>query len=176
MKYCLKCKRVTPNDVAPTIRLTKNKRTQAVTRCKICNSKKFYFVKGKGLLNKAIDALPIEMHIPGYQYCGPGTKLDKRLARGDVGIYALDEVCKKHDIAYSQSSNLSNRHEADRFLSTVAQKIREDPNSTWKEKLAATFVKKAMDTKVKLGMGIKKTKRHGHIGRRITQARTSKFS
>ena len=28
------------------------------------------------------------MHIPGYQYCVPGTKLTKRLACGDPGIYA----------------------------------------------------------------------------------------
>lgn len=35
-----------------------------------------------------------------YNYCGPFTKLDERLARGDKGINELDEVCKQHDIAY----------------------------------------------------------------------------
>ena len=35
--------------------------------------------RGKGLLNKIINNLPVELHIPGYQYCGPdGTKLTKR--------------------------------------------------------------------------------------------------
>ena len=30
------------------------------------------------LVNKSIDLLPIELHLPGgYQYCGPGTKLKK---------------------------------------------------------------------------------------------------
>lgn len=37
------------------------------------------------VLNRAIDALPIEFHIPGYNWCGPGTKVQKRLARGDQG-------------------------------------------------------------------------------------------
>ena len=44
-------------------------------------------IEGSGLLsdiagtviNKSIDLLPVELHIPGYQYCGPGTKLSKRL-------------------------------------------------------------------------------------------------
>ena len=34
--------------------------------------------RGRGVLNKVINNLPVEMHIPGYQYCGPGTKLTKR--------------------------------------------------------------------------------------------------
>lgn len=32
-------------------------------------------VKGKGLVNSIINKLPFELHLPGYQYCGPGTKL-----------------------------------------------------------------------------------------------------
>lgn len=27
---------------------------------------------GKGIINSAINHLPIEMHVPGYQFCGPG--------------------------------------------------------------------------------------------------------
>lgn len=27
---------------------------------------------GKGIINTAINHLPIEMHMPGYQFCGPG--------------------------------------------------------------------------------------------------------
>lgn len=39
---------------------------------------------GNRLLNKIINKLPVELHIPGgYQYAGPGTKLEKRLTRGD---------------------------------------------------------------------------------------------
>ena len=42
------------------------------------------------------------MHIPGYQYCGPETKLRERLAREDPGVNELDRACKEHDIAYSK--------------------------------------------------------------------------
>lgn len=28
--------------------------------------------RGLGLVNKLIDKLPVELHLPGYNYCGPG--------------------------------------------------------------------------------------------------------
>lgn len=33
--------------------------------------------RGKGLVNQLINKLPVELHIPGYSFCGPGTKLKK---------------------------------------------------------------------------------------------------
>jgi len=71
--------------------------------------------KGCGFLNHAINALSIELHIPGYQFCGPGTYLEKRLARGDRGINPLDAACREHDIAYLQSKNFTKRHVADKI-------------------------------------------------------------
>jgi len=71
---------------------------------------------GAGLLDKTINALPFEVHIPGYQFCRPGTRLAKRLARGDRGINRLDAACREHDIAYSRSNDLADRHIADRVL------------------------------------------------------------
>lgn len=68
-------------------------------------SRKRAAAKGKGFVNNLINKLPIELHLPGYQYCGPGTNLKKRLARGDPGINELDKACKEHDIAYSQKKN-----------------------------------------------------------------------
>jgi len=49
-------------------------------------------VKSRGLLNRAINALPFELHIPGYQFCGPGKHLEKRLIRGDQVLWALTRV------------------------------------------------------------------------------------
>ena len=51
--------------------------------------------------DKIINNLPVELHIPGYQYCGPGTELTKRLACGDLGTNIVDRACKEHDIVYS---------------------------------------------------------------------------
>jgi len=68
------------------------------------------------LLNQAINALPFELHIPRYQFCGPGTWLTKRLARDDTGINPLDAMCRKHDIAYSRSNDLTDRNAANKVL------------------------------------------------------------
>ena len=79
--------------------------------------------RGKGLVNSIINKLLVQLHIPGYQYCGPRTKLKERLARGDPGINPLDAACKEHDIAYSKNrDNLNTRHAADRVLTQRAWK------------------------------------------------------
>jgi len=41
---------------------------------------------------------------------GPGTKLKKRLARGDPGI---NRLAKQHDIDYSKAKNLQDKWKAD---------------------------------------------------------------
>jgi len=51
------------------------------------------------LLNKLGNVMP-EMHLPGYNYCGPFTKLEERLARGDKPINKVDAGCQQHDIFY----------------------------------------------------------------------------
>lgn len=110
---------------------------------------------GTGFLNSVINKLPVELHIPGYQFCGPGTKLKGRIARGDPGINPLDAACKEHDIAYSQSDELEERHRADKILADKAwQRVKK--SSSFKEKLAGLTITAAMKAKTKLGMGTKK--------------------
>ena len=41
-----------------------------------------------------------ELHLHGYNCCGPFTKLDKRLARGDKPVNKLDAGYKEHEIFY----------------------------------------------------------------------------
>ena len=60
--------------------------------------------RGYGLdIQKWLGKTGIEFHWPGYQYMGPGTKLKKRLARGDQRINRLDRISKQHDIDYSEA-------------------------------------------------------------------------
>lgn len=114
---------------------------------------------GKGLINNIINKLPIELHIPGYQYCGPGTKLVKRLARGDPGINPLDAACKEHDIAYSKNQeNLESLWKADRVLTERAWERVLAKDAGIGEKTAAWVVTNAMKAKTKLGMGVKTNK------------------
>lgn len=122
--------------------------------------------RGKGFIDKIVDILPIEMHIPGYQYCGPGTNLEKRLKRGDPGINPLDAACKQHDIAYNTKDSKS-RSLADKKLQDIAmERVRAKDASTG-ERAAALLVAGAMKTKrslTKVGSGLKKSrKKKTHI-------------
>lgn len=112
--------------------------------------------KGKGLLNKLINKLPFEVHLPGYNFCGPGTKLEKRLSRGDSGINALDEACKEHDIVYSETNNLKERHKADKRLYKVAKKRITSSAASVGEKAASLTVAGVMKVKTAVGMGHKR--------------------
>lgn len=105
------------------------------------------------VLNRAIDILPTEIHLPGYQYCGPGTNLTKRLARGDPGINKLDSACKLHDIAYSKYSDSKNRSVADKELAERAWGRVKASDSSLAEKAAAWAVTNIMKAKSKLGAG-----------------------
>lgn len=108
------------------------------------------------VINKGIDLLPVEVHIPGYQYCGPGTHLKKRLDRGDPGINKLDEACKVHDIAYSHFKDSRNRLEADRTLAEKAWERVKASDSSIGERAAALLVTNIMKAKSKLGGGKRK--------------------
>ena len=44
---------------------------------------------------------------------GPGTKLKKRLARGDPGINRLDRLAKQYDIDYCKTKTLQDKWKAD---------------------------------------------------------------
>lgn len=71
-----------------------------------------------GPLNALIDALPFELHVPGYHYLGAGTKLTERLERGDAPINPLDEAARLHDIAYSEKK--TDRRQVDQKLAERA--------------------------------------------------------
>ncbi|KAL4104248.1 hypothetical protein QTP88_019557 [Uroleucon formosanum] len=111
---------------------------------------------GKGFVNSLINSLPFEAHVPGYQYCGPGTKLKKRLDRSDEGINPLDAACRDHDIVYATSKYLSDRHKADKMLENRAWERFKVEDSSRKEKLVAYAVTNAMKAKRKKGMGCKR--------------------
>ena len=110
-------------------------------------------------LNHAINALPIELHISGYQFCGPGTHLEKRLGRGDWDINPLGAACRGYDIAYSRSKYLTKWYVADKILAEEARKRISAKNSTLRKKAAATAVWAAVKTKMRIGMGLKTKKK-----------------
>lgn len=117
--------------------------------------------KGLGLFDKIIDKLPFEAHLPGgYNYCGPGTRLEKRLARGDKGINGLDELCKRHDIAYANNKDSAERYNADKELQSGALKRLFAKDASFGERAASLLVSTAMKAKTgltKFGMGLSKS-------------------
>lgn len=121
-----------------------------------------------GIIDTIINNLP-EMHIYSYQYAGPGTKLEKRLARGDPGKNKLDVACKDHDIAYTTCEDSKSRRKADKMLISRAFKRIYSRDAKLDERAAALLVTALMGAKVgltKIGFGLsasttnKKMKKH----------------
>jgi len=75
---------------------------------------------------------------------GPGTKLAKRLKRGDPGINRLDKIAKQHDIDYSHAKNLQDKWKADTKMIKAIDKL---PGS---KTMTERIVKRIMQAKKKL--------------------------
>ena len=115
---------------------------------------------GCGILNSLINKLPVELHLPGYQFCGPRTKLQERLNQGDVGVNPLDSFCRDHDIAYSKSrDDLSARHAADKVLAKKALGRVFARDASLGERMNALLVSNIVNAKRKLGMSLNKLTR-----------------
>jgi hypothetical protein len=151
------------------------KRGRGLTSSAVSLFKKaFSAVPTGALINTAIDALPIELHLPTYQYCGPGTKLRKRLKRGDPGINKLDEACKAHDIAYSNYSDSEKRSIADRALAEKAWQRVKSSDASVAERAAALAVTAAMKAKTAVGGGSRRRKRNTYRRKRVSGGGTKK--
>lgn len=86
----------------------------------------------------------IEFHIPSYNYAVPGTRLQRRLKRGDKRINRLHKIAMYHDIAYSKAKNLQEKWRADEEM---IQSIDRLPG---KKTLTEKAVKKIMKAKKRL--------------------------
>ena len=101
--------------------------------------------RGRGFdIQKLLGKTGIEFHWPGYQYMGPGTKLKKRLKRGDPGINRLDRIAKQHDIDYSRARDLQDKWKADTKMIKAIDKL--PGNKTMTERI----VKRIMQAKKRL--------------------------
>lgn len=67
------------------------------------------------VIDEFLEKLP-EIHITGYNYCGPNTDL----ARCEPSVNDLDSACKEHDITYAQSRDFKMRTNADKKLFSKA--------------------------------------------------------
>lgn len=131
---------------------------------------------GSGLFNSMLKKFPLpEMHlnlpnnVPSeniengsfnnkgkYSYCGPGTKVQKRLKEGYQGINSLDKACKQHDIYYLKHKTTKERNAADDLLSKKASEIALDDNEPDYVRKDARLVTGVMGMKSRFGMGFSK--------------------
>lgn len=124
--------------------------------------------KGYGVIDYIINKLP-EIHVPSYQFCGPGTDLQTRLNRGDPGINELDAACKQHDISYSKVNDSKERYKADKALTKQAFKRIFAKDSKLPERATAALVTGLMATKMglsKIGFGLGGRRRRGNRRRK----------
>ena len=106
--YCVKCKKATDTSNVQ-FAVSKNGRNMKRGTCVICRTTKTQFIiaqKGGSLLNKAINNLPFEMHLPGHNFTGPGTKLKKRFnpdltpKEWSKPVNRVDKAAYHHDVCY----------------------------------------------------------------------------
>lgn len=183
--YCLRCKSHTKT-LNEQVENMRNGRPAKKGTCAVCGARKSQILSSKAggsLLNSALNALPLpEMHmrlpsgiaselVPGgafqntgkYSYCGPFTKLDKRLSQGYRGVNKLDQACLNHDVAYAVHSDTAGRNAADDVLAAAASKIALTDAPEWEKKNART-VAAIMSAKSRFGMGIKSKRTKGGKG------------
>ena len=79
-----------------------------------------------------------------YYYGGPGTKLAKRLKRGDKPKNRLDRIAMHYDIAYSKANNLQDKWKADDVMIKAIDRL------PGKKTMTEKVVKKIMQAKKKL--------------------------
>src|SRR5215211_8366755 len=152
MMFCLKCQL---NTESKDLRQeqTKNKRWRLKAICVICGSWKSKFIKDPkgGDIVDEIGKHVGEIHFPGSNYQGPGTKFTDRILRGDKPVDRVDEAAMHHDLAYHIYKDKDKRHEADRKLLADIDSIQ---NPTFKEKLKAMTTKAVIKPKLFLGLGM----------------------
>jgi hypothetical protein len=107
------------------------------------------------MLNKLGNVMP-ELHLPGYNSCGPFTKLNERLARGGAPINKLNGGCPKHGIFYRDHKDTKERHVAEKELADIAKGRMYANDAIVGEKINSALVRAAMNSKVFFGMGIKR--------------------
>ena len=117
--YCLKCRRVTETENIATA-TSKNGRLMRRGQCVTCRKTKTQFIKrdatSEGFLNSLVNKLSFEMHLPGHNFTGPGTKLHERLNSDgtpnewSIPLNRVDNAAYHHDLCYSKHDDTKTRN------------------------------------------------------------------
>jgi len=115
--YCVKCKKHTETTDVQLL-TARNSRLMQRGICSVYGKRKTQFVKaGSGLFNKAVSNLPFELHLPGHNFTGPGTRLDRRLnldltpREWSKPTNRVDTAAYHHDLCYAKHQERKTRNE-----------------------------------------------------------------
>ena len=164
--FCVKCKKKTQS-IDPQLSVTSTGRPIEYSTCTVCGTKKSRLMKvspqnvsGSGVFNDLLNKLPLKnVHLPGYNYAGPFTELDKRLnpdgtpKPGFEPKNEIDRVAMEHDKCYAKYSDTGNRNNI--CDKKMLQELDAYQPKGFREKLDKTIVKGAIGAKYKLGFGRK---------------------
>ena len=164
--YCVRCKKRTNTD-NEQFTTSKNNRHMKLGTCTVCDTTKTQFIKsskGGPILNKVINNLPIEMHLPGHNFTGPGTKLNKRLnpdltpKKWSKPINRVDKAAYHHNLCYLKNNDTATRNAVcDKNMLSELSGIY---NPSLKERMERSLVSTLIGTKKRFGWGVGKKKFH----------------
>ena len=107
---------------------------------------------GGSFLNTLVNKLPFEMHLPGHNFTGPGTKLYKRLnsdgtrKEWSIPINRVDNEAYHHDLCYSKHDDTKTRNEV--YDKTMLGELSGIVNPTLRERIDKSIVGKLIKAKV----------------------------
>ena len=158
--YCVRCKKKTET-TNEQLATTSNNRSMKRGKCAICGTTKTQFVKsakGGSILNKMINNLPVEMHLLGHNFTGPGTKLNKRLntdltpKEWSKPINIIDKASYHHDICYLKNNDTATRNNV--CDKNMLQEMKDIYNPTLRERMERGLVSSLIGTKKRFGWGV----------------------
>ena len=144
---------------------TKNNKHMKRGTCVVCGTTKTQFIKvptGGSLLNKAINNLPVEMHLPGHNFTGPGTKLNKRLnpdlrpKKWSKPINRVNKAAYHHDLCYLKNNDTATRNAV--CDKNMLKELEGIYNPSIREKMECGLVSTLIGTKAHFGMGVREKK------------------
>ena len=133
--------------------------------CVICGTTKTQFIKspkGGSLLNKFINNLPVEMHLPGHNFTGPSTKLNKRLKpdltpkEWSKPVNRVDKATYNHDVYYLKNNDSASRNAV--CDKNMLKELKGIYSPSIKEKIERSLVSSLIGTKARFRWGVDKKK------------------
>ena len=121
---------------------------------------KTQFVKkgaaGGSFLNTLVNKLPFEMHLPGHNFTGPGTKLYKILnpdgtpKEWSIPLNRVDSAACHHDLSYSKHDDTKTRNEV--CDKTMPGELNGIVNPTLRERIDRSIFLNLINAKVNFGL------------------------